>query len=159
MEKIGLVRAASRALAPYYVDGTIGNIAQIGSTLYASRRASMNATITSLGGGAPPAQNTPTLCGESHSHAAAYGFRALSGRSHSRRVSGAQPILPAIEVIAVHCAAYFRWCSRTSRTARSLTSGTRRPCLVILQPRSSGSLQQARGDSTCMRVQESIAIR
>ena len=45
--------------------------AQIGSTPYASRWASMNATITSRGGRAPPGQNTPTPCAGSHSRAAA----------------------------------------------------------------------------------------
>ena len=42
---------------------------------------------------------------------------------HLRSVSAEQPILPAIEQIADHCASCSPACSRTRRTARSRTSG------------------------------------
>src|SRR5271166_111865 len=44
-------------------------------------------------------------------------------RTHRRSVSAVQPILPAIEPIAAHCESCSPWCSKTSRTARSRTSG------------------------------------
>ncbi len=44
-------------------------------------------------------------------------------RTHLRKVSGVQPILFAIEPIAAHWDACSPWCSNTSRTARSRTSG------------------------------------
>src|SRR5262249_61753262 len=44
-------------------------------------------------------------------------------RTHWRKDSGGQPILPAIETIAVHCDSCSAWCSKTIRTARSRTSG------------------------------------
>jgi hypothetical protein len=64
------------ALRRKYVDGAIGSSAQIDSTPWTSRWASMNATITSLGGRVPPAQNTPTPCARSHSRASAREPRA-----------------------------------------------------------------------------------
>src|SRR5262249_37200815 len=44
-------------------------------------------------------------------------------RTHWRKDSGVQPILPAIETIAAHCDSCSAWCSKTIRTARSRTSG------------------------------------
>ena len=77
----------------------------------------MNCTITSVGGRAPPAQNTPTPCARSHLCASAHAPRAptpscagvprSSGhrgaryrarcRTHFRSVSAVHPSLPAID--------------------------------------------------------------
>ena len=105
-------------------DGAIGSIAQIGSTPYSARLSSMNSTITSVGGRAPPGRNTPTPCAESRWPASAPDSRARDPssrsrselvrprpcpasrsacRTHFRSVSAVQPILPAIEPIAAHC--------------------------------------------------------
>ena len=84
----------------------------------------MNATITSVGGRAPPGRNTPTPSAGSRSPAAARGSRAPAPgaaparsssapgrcpasrsacRTHFRSVSAVQPIFPAIDPIAAHC--------------------------------------------------------
>ncbi len=68
--------SAARALCSKYVDGAIGSWAQIGSTPYAPRCASMNATIRSRGGRAPPGRNTPMPSGGSHSPGATPDSRA-----------------------------------------------------------------------------------
>src|SRR5512143_1530456 len=44
-------------------------------------------------------------------------------RTHFRSVSAVHPILAAMETSAAHCDSYSAWCSNTSRTARSRTSG------------------------------------
>src|SRR5690606_37418864 len=44
-------------------------------------------------------------------------------RTQRRNVSAVQPILAAIEQIAAHSDSWSSWCSTTSRTARSRTSG------------------------------------
>src|SRR5512143_3971887 len=44
-------------------------------------------------------------------------------RNHVRNVSAVQPILPATGQIAAHCDSCSPWCSSTSLTARSRTSG------------------------------------
>ena len=51
--------------------------------------------------------------------------------SHAFRLSGEQPILPAIEQIACQREGYSLSCSNTMRTARSLTSGEYRFDLFI----------------------------
>src|SRR5690606_2682953 len=52
-------------------------------------------------------------------------------RTQPRSVSAVQPILAATEPIAAHCESYSAWCSRTSFTARSRTSGENLPCLLM----------------------------
>src|SRR5690606_14321132 len=44
-------------------------------------------------------------------------------RTQRRSVSDVQPIFPAMDPIAAHCEPCSCWCSSTSRTARSCTSG------------------------------------
>src|SRR5262245_27332747 len=69
-------------------------------------------------------------------------------RTHRRKDSGVQPILPAIETIAAHCDSCSAWCSRTIRTARSRTSaeyfGTD---FMTPYPLKIWSLRQTRGGS------------
>ena len=47
------------------------------------------------------------------------------------------PILVAIDPIAAHCDSYSPWCSNTTRTARSRTSGECLVCL-LMAPSSQG---------------------
>src|SRR3546814_10336592 len=64
----------------------------------------------------------------------ASGTLRTACRTQRRSVSAEQPILPAIELIAPHCAPYSPACSSTIRTARARTSGDSRspvPCLSI----------------------------
>jgi hypothetical protein len=55
-------------------------------------------------------------------------------RTQRRRLSGVQPVLLATERIAAHCDSCSPWCSRTSRTARSWTSGENFVGLLIRAP-------------------------
>jgi hypothetical protein len=52
-------------------------------------------------------------------------------RTQRRSVSGVQPILAAIDVIAAHCDSYWLPASLTMRTARSMTSGEYLGCFFI----------------------------
>lgn len=130
--------------------GAIGSTLQIGSTRCVPRSVSMNDTITSTGGRAPPWQNTRSPCAGSRWLAAARGSRA-PGPSASRpsrsgslclplstsafltqsfNVCAEQPIFAAIDMIACQRDGCWASLSRTSRTARPRTSGEN--LLVVL---------------------------
>src|SRR5262245_27007864 len=69
-------------------------------------------------------------------------------RTHWRKDSAVQPILPAIEMIAAHCDSCFAWCSKTIRTARSRTSGEYFGTVFMTPyPLKIWSLRQTRGGS------------
>src|SRR5215217_1176472 len=55
-------------------------------------------------------------------------------RTQPRRVSGAQPILAAIELIAAACEACSPWWSNTIRTARARTSGEYGGICLVMAP-------------------------
>ena len=115
--RLARLRRVLARRTPVVTDGAIGTTAQIGSTPYASRWASMNATITSLGGRAPPGRNTPTPSAGSRSLAATrvlplelleplrssvvspgrWPASRSACRTQLRNVSAAQPIFSAIE--------------------------------------------------------------
>jgi hypothetical protein len=71
-----LVGSASAALCRKYVDRAIGTKRQIGSTPYVVRCWSMNATITSAGGRAPPARKTRPPSGGSRWRASVFSRRS-----------------------------------------------------------------------------------
>jgi hypothetical protein len=107
------------------VEGAIGRTSQIGSTPCASRCASMKPTITSTGGRAPPWQDTLTPCAGSHSPGTS-GRLPLSTSAfltQSFSFCGAQPIFAEIDMTACQRDPCCPSLSRTSRTARSRTSG------------------------------------
>jgi hypothetical protein len=54
-----------------------------------------------------------------------------SWRTQRRNISGVEPILAAIDVIAAHCDLYWLPASLTMRTARSMTSGEYLGCFFI----------------------------
>src|SRR5262245_7539994 len=69
-------------------------------------------------------------------------------RTHWRKDSGVQPILPAIETIAAHCDSCSAWRSKTIRTARSRTSGEYFGTVFMTRyPLKIWSLRQTRGGS------------
>src|SRR5215212_4385877 len=77
----------------------------------------MKAIMAWTGGRAPPSQNTRS-----------------AWRTQPRRVSGAQPILAAIELIAAACEACSPGWSNTIRTARARTSGEYGGICLVMAP-------------------------
>ena len=142
------------------MDGAIGSTSQIGSTPYVPRCASMNATITALGGRAPPVRKRGRLL-QNLVRAAQLEILPLEMLQLLRslvvspaprpgvpfRLShpaaqrlGEQPIFSAIDRIDPHCDPGSAPRSNTIRTARSLTSGVNRDRLVcfVIAPTSQG---------------------
>ena len=93
-------RAPDPLVAPCARSRSTGRSAaalQIGSTPYASRCSSMNDTITSVGGRAPPGRNTPTPCAGSRWPASAHGSPARApSAAHARRSSARRAALVAL---------------------------------------------------------------
>ncbi|SFF67842.1 hypothetical protein SAMN04488120_1233 [Fontimonas thermophila] len=78
-------------------------------------------------------------------------------RTHSRSVSGVQPIFAAIDWIADHCDPCSPRCSNTIRTARSPTSGEYRVYSLLIAP-SSQRLEPPRKPGRFSAMSSSLSV-
>jgi hypothetical protein len=106
-----------------YVDGAIGSTAQIGSTPETWRCSSMNDTGTQ--------EDTERSSAAAARNAAPFPPSPPACRTHLRSVSAVQPSFVAMAQMVAHSDAWSSRAYRTSRTARSRTSGESF-CLVSL---------------------------